>query len=238
MAEKAKQYTTPAGVAVYPHLHAPDTKYNAEGEYKTNLRMPVAEAQALMDILEEAAKAEYDSQLARMKAVAEDTGESAKKRTGARKAFKELSGKEPFVPFELCEDEAGELTGDVEFRFKLRASGTVKSTGKTFTQKPYLYDSAGVLLKQSPKVFSGSVLKVAFTVNPFYTAQAGAGVSLRMKAVQIKELVDSSGPEAAALGFDTDGEGFSADDVDWDAQDGDTQAPAAAAGGDDDDDFA
>ena len=33
------RYVTQVGVAIYPHLVEPDTKFNAEGEYKVKLRL-------------------------------------------------------------------------------------------------------------------------------------------------------------------------------------------------------
>jgi hypothetical protein len=44
MAEQPITFTTPKGVAQYPWLSKPDTKFSEEGEYKVNLILPKQEA--------------------------------------------------------------------------------------------------------------------------------------------------------------------------------------------------
>jgi len=40
---------SPAGIAVFPNLNKPDTKFKADGEYKVKLRVTEDEAQPLID---------------------------------------------------------------------------------------------------------------------------------------------------------------------------------------------
>lgn len=45
---KKKKFVTPAGIAVFPRLNRPDTKYNEYGTYSADLRIPVEEAKPLL----------------------------------------------------------------------------------------------------------------------------------------------------------------------------------------------
>ena len=44
MAQQPITFTTPKGIAQYPWLSTPDTKFSEEGEYKVNLIVPKQEA--------------------------------------------------------------------------------------------------------------------------------------------------------------------------------------------------
>ena len=44
MAEKLIEFTTPKGIAQYPWLSKPDTKFNEEGVYKVDLIIPKSDA--------------------------------------------------------------------------------------------------------------------------------------------------------------------------------------------------
>jgi hypothetical protein len=47
-------------------------------------------------------------------------------------------------------------------------------------------------------------LQVSYEANPFYTGGLGAGVSLRMEAVMVHELVEWAQRDASGYGFDVD----------------------------------
>jgi hypothetical protein len=51
--------TTPKGTAVYPSLTRPDTRYNAEGVYKTGLSLTKKEAGEIIDKLKEVYTEEF-----------------------------------------------------------------------------------------------------------------------------------------------------------------------------------
>ena len=50
---KKPRYTTPAGIAQYPWLNKPDTKFNPDGEFKVNLEVDSESAQSLVTFLDE-----------------------------------------------------------------------------------------------------------------------------------------------------------------------------------------
>jgi len=105
------------------------------------------------------------------------------------------------IPIKETED------GKVRIKFKLKAKAGNEE--KSWEQKPALFDSAGHAINTPPNIGSGSRIKVAFEVVPFFTAMVGAGVSLRMKAVQILELREyTPGGNFDAYGFKADPKGF------------------------------
>jgi hypothetical protein len=79
MAKKPKiNFVTPIGVAKYPHLNKPDTAFDSEGKYKTELLLSAEDAKPLIKKIEDAAKAEHGSAHYRVPYVKdEETGEVA-----------------------------------------------------------------------------------------------------------------------------------------------------------------
>ena len=208
--KKAERFVSPKGIASYPYLTKPDTKCNPDGEYTVSLLVSGGDASKAIDFLTEQHKA----------AVAKAQKENAGKRV-----------KESELPFIENDD------GTVTFKFKLKAKVTPKK-GDPFEQKPALFDAKGKPLTGAPKVGGGSTIKVSYEVVPYYTAIAGAGVSLRLKAVQIIELHEySDGGNAESYGF-CEEEGFEADEDD-NAPPFAADEPTAGgdAGGDDEEDF-
>lgn len=205
--KKAERFVSPKGTASYPYLTKPDTKFNPEGEYKVSLIVAGDDASKAIDFLTEQHKA----------AVAKAKKENAGKRV-----------KEGDLPFIENDD------GTVTFKFKLKAKVTPKK-GDPFEQKPALFDAKGKPLTGEPKVGGGSVIKVSYEVVPYYTAIAGAGISLRLKAVQIIELKEySGGGTAESYGFGEE-EGFEADEDDTTPFDADEPTAGGSEGGDEED---
>ena len=188
--KKAQVFVSPKGRAVFPHLHAPDTKFNAEGEYKTKLAVPAADAEKLVAMLD---KAHAEAQ----KSAAVELAEKGKGKTKIKE------GTKPYA-----EDD----NGDIVFSFKMKAHVKTKA-GKEWDQRPAIYDAKGTPLPAGTKIGGGSTLRVSFELSNYYTALAGAGVSLRLKAVQVIELKTwGEGRSASDFGFEAE-EGFSADEL-------------------------
>ena len=208
--KKAERFVSPKGLASYPYLTKPDTKFNPDGEYKVSLIVAGDDASKAIDFLTEKHNA----------SVAQAKKENAGKRV-----------KEGELPFIENDD------GTVTFKFKMKAKVTPKK-GDPFEQKPALFDAKGKPLTGEPKIGGGSAIKVSYEVVPYYTAIAGAGVSLRLKAVQIIELKEySGGGNAESYGFGEE-EGFEADDEDNDPPfDTDETTAGGNTGGNDEEDF-
>lgn len=198
-----ENYTTPVGAAVYPHLHGPDTKFdpNGFGVYSTRVRFTGEAADEVVALLD----AQYEK--AYEEAVEEVMDKKGLKEKAARAKVKE--GPEPYK-MEL--DEDGEETGAVIVNFKMKAGGTRKD-GSTWQRKPAIFDASGKPVPVGLKIGSGSSIRVSTDINRWYIPALGAGVSLRLNAVQVIELQTWGDMSAEAAGFDAVEGGFSADSV-------------------------
>lgn len=196
--------TTPAGVAGYLYLSKPDTKFKEEGEYRAQITLDakyLSKFEALID-------AEIE------KSVAKAKEENAGKRI-----------KQADSPIRYNED------GTFTLNTKCPAFVTAKKTGERYSLMPTVFDGAGNRLKNEDlKAGQGSTIKVNLEIRPYFTSLVGAGVTLRVIAVQIIELVEFGGGTASGFGFDTDG-----DAIELAASKPERKAPAAAAFDDDED---
>ena len=177
MANDFQNMVTPAGVAVYPHLTTPDTKFDANGVYKVSLSLTEEEAAPLIEKVEEVQE--------------EATGMIP---PGKRQKFSE-------PPYYDEMDDQGQPTGRVIFKFKMKAKVNTKD-GRTLEMSPKLFDSEGTLMTDVESIWGGSVLRISADMSPFYVAAVGAGVSLRLKAVQIIDLKTGGGAGAESYGFE------------------------------------
>lgn len=185
---KPEQFVTPAGVFVFPKLGEPDTKFKDEGEYSVKLRLSAEAAAPLLAKLEPLHEA----------ALEKGRGEFAKLPVASRKKLQDLKVN-PLFSLDYDEDE--NETGDLLFNFKMTASGVSKKTGKPWTRAPRVFDAAKNVMDGSI-VWGGTVGKVAFTVNPYFVSGQGTcGLSLRLEAVQVIDLVSGGQRNADAYGF-------------------------------------
>jgi len=185
MTKKAKltRYVTPLGTAQYPWLTKADTKFNPDGDYSVALTFR-----------------DDDGQFSTMinNAVEESVAQAKEQNSG--KKIKETGAP-------ITENDDGSIT----LKFKLKAKVTPKN-GEPFEQRPALFDAKGTPLGLDTKIGGGTKMKVAFEMVPFYTALAGAGVSLRLKAAQVIDLVEySGGGDGSAYGFGKE-DGYEAKD--------------------------
>lgn len=192
MKQRATIHKSPAGIAQYPRLTKPDTKFKADGEYKVTLVLPGAEAAPLIDLID--------------KAMAESLVTARRENPTKAKTIKAATDK----PYKAVTDDEGNETGDYKFNFKMAAKVTSRTTKESWEQKPDLFDAKGKVLI-NPKIGGGSKVKVAFELFPFYTALIGAGVSLRLRAVQVLDLVEYNSRSASGYGFGEE-EGYEAGD--------------------------
>jgi ssDNA-binding protein len=182
-----KLLTTPRGVAVYPHLSKPDTKFNERGEYKIKWQGSGADAEALVKRIDAA-----------MKESAIAAQEAEKKEKKPRKV------KLATAPYTRNDD------GSITVSFKMVASGVSKKTGEAWSRRPAIFDLTGKPYAAVPRVGGGSTVKVSFELNQYArpsTEQKGivlAGANLRLEAVQIIELVEFGG-NAEYFGFSNEG---------------------------------
>lgn len=229
MANKRKTYvkmTSPLGIAVYPHLNKPDTRFNKFGEYRVRLALEESDpkTQAFLEKLREHYDLAYENNL-------EEEGKKKLKKAD--------------LPYTQEEDDQGEPTGRIIVNFKCRAIIKTRK-GDKFENKPSLRDSLNKKMDESVGIWGGSKVVVGFEIVPYYTSMVGSGISLRLKAVQVKELV-TSGDSVDAFDFDVDEDGYQfdesqvkpkqqpvdSDDDEWNNHDDDVDSDK----GDDEEDF-
>lgn len=209
MSKRAKQYVTPVGAAKFAWLTKADTKFNADGEYRTELLLEPAEAQELIEAIDAAIEAQKEK-------VIEDLKAKGKK-------GKALKIKMSNAPYKDDTDADGEETGLISFKFKMKAKVTSKK-GDIIEMKPAIFDASNKPIKGVP-VFSGSQIQVAYEIFPYYTAMAGCGVSLRLKAVRVVELVSANQDGSGYFGDAVEG-GYEHEEIAQQAaQDDDGEAP-------------
>jgi hypothetical protein len=202
MAEDKQKYvrtTTPKGKANYPWLNKPDTKFNPDGEFKCNLIVPAKQAKAFIKLIDEEAE----------KAIAEAKENIIRKATkaNAKKAKAEADKiKEGDKPYTEEVDEDGEPTGNIIFKTKQRAKIKTKK-GDEFDKVIPIFDAEGTRIQAN--VGGGSTLKLNVELAYYYVpASKIAGVSLRLQAAQVFELVEFGGSSADSFGFGTDEDGY------------------------------
>jgi len=198
---------TPKGEAIWAFLNEPDDRFANDGQkakYKINLAIPEDEAEALMKKLSALTDQTFEF-------YQNFTGKGAAKPAKKKTMEKYLSWEEQY------NKETEEPTGNIEFKF---SSGTgFEKNGKFISLKPKIFDSgnaaAGIKPKQIKHAINlgnGSIVQVSFSPNPFYNASTNqAGVSLRLNAVMIHELVEYGGG-ADNYGFDAGEGGFVAEE--------------------------
>lgn len=197
--------TTPIGSARYPHLTTPDTKFNVDGEYRVELILP---AGTESDEFEEICSAYRD------KCVAEY------RKLGGGKALKVSAH------FPMTRNEDGTLS----IKAKMKAKVTTK-TGRSWEQRPMMFDTKGTPVTGDLRIGSGSRMRLSLEMTPFNSpAIGGAGLSARLRGVQLIEIRESAGQTATDFGFGAAETGYVTEtfsDFEDDAQSA-TETPKAA----------
>lgn len=190
MSNAKETFVTAAGTLKYPRLNEADTKFNPAGEYNCRLILSEADAEALVEQLQPlhdeavtAGRAKYDA-LPLM--------------TKKKKAFTEVH----FMS--ECLDAEGTPTGKYEFVFKMKASGQDAKTGEAWSRRPAVFDADGEVIAKLPQIWGGTEARISFTVMQYFmSSSCTAGISLKLEAVQIINLVSGSNAKAkgSAFGF-------------------------------------
>ena len=170
MNNKNQIITTPAVTALWPKLNEPNTKFNENGDYEATI--------VLDPVLPE--HAEFISKLEQIyeEAVAAMAAEHKKPKI-----------KRADSPVRPLTDKEGNDLGQYKVKFKLAAKGETKD-GRKYERKPALFGADG-------KLFTGIVghnsqVRVAFRPSAYFVASVGAGLSLRLVAVQVLQVRDGA----------------------------------------------
>lgn len=219
---KFEKAVTPKGVAIFPHLNTPDTKFDKAGQYRVRLAF-TTDTPGLEEFREKLQK-HIDERF--------EAEALALKEQGKAGLVKKLKKTEPLKVEE--DPETGEPTGRLILSAKMKASGTSQKTGKPWTRKPDFFDAKGKALKNPPMIGGGSELKLQVELGSYYIAKdQEAGVTAYLNAVQIIRLVQYGSRDAASYGFGEE-EGDELDDTP-DSGDSAFDDESAGSGNDDDD---
>ena len=197
---------SPKATFRYPKLNEPDygsDDYPIEGgAYSVQLVLPAEDAKGLIDQLQP----HY------VKAIEDGHVKFDALPVAQRKKHGSL--KEQLYYTDEFDKETEEPTGNVIFKFKMKASGKDKKTGKPWSRKPTIFDAKGKPMVPVPSIWGGTIGKVSFEVSSYFVqAQAMAGISLNLNAVQIIELRSGGGGNAESYGFGEE-EGYEFDEAD------------------------
>lgn len=173
---------TPKGIAVFPKLSEPDTKFKPEGEYTIKVKLPLND-QETQDLIGKL-KTAFDAAPAEMA------------RRDSKLVGKKL--KRANLPYVIDEEE-----GTVTVTAKMKASGGGGTTGKKpWTRTPNVFDALKRRLDMKEvRVGGGSIVRVCFEPSAYFTAAVGCGVTLRLEAVQVIEVKTFGGGNAESFGF-------------------------------------
>lgn len=179
MVDKIK-IVTPPGTAVYPWLKTPDVEFG-QNHYKINLALEEKAASPLMKKIDDL-----------LSSFLEEISKKSKKKIVTEN-----------LPYYKEKDDEGNETGNIIFKFKMKASYQDKKTNQLVPMKPAIFDSARKPCKED--VWGGSAVKVAGMAVPYF--QNKAGVTLRLSAVQVLELATGNQSSGDAYGFNEE-EGY------------------------------
>jgi len=118
------------------------------------------------------------------------------------------------MPYFFYEDD-----NEYEISFKSKYSWIDRETKEVKTRTVPIFNSRGELIKDpSIKIGNGTTLRVSFVIDPFHTA-LGVGVSLKLEAVKILNLVEyGANAESFGFGGDESSEDYASDESMGDAQ--------------------
>ena len=150
------------GEAIYPHLNKPDVRFSEAGEYKVTLKVAKSDATEMLKLYTKA----IDDSL--------KLAEQNQKGKGIKNAPKPFTEEDNFV----------------FFKFKMKATGVNQKTKEKFSQRPQLFDAKKNPIPLSTLIWCGSKMRVAYNLVPYYTPMLGAGITARLKAVQVISLVE------------------------------------------------
>lgn len=214
---------TPVGTALFPYLNKPAPPYaDKPGEppvWKVTIKLKNSDPEVRAFIAD--LQARYDANLAEA-----ELEEEPKARAERLKSKNPNLGADTSWKAEL--DEQGNETGYTLLTLKQKSWVVRKSDGEKFEFFVDLFDAKGSRIERNAvKIGGGSTVTAAFEVDGFFS-KLGAGLSLRLKAVQVLEVVEWQGRDASGYGFKVR-DGFSAEEAaNTDAGDEVTASPSGA----------
>lgn len=167
---QAQKFTSPIISFEYPKFVVPDTKFDDFGRYEAKGTCDPILAADLADQLDKIWNVHKTTVL--------DPLNGKYKAHDLPWGYKDVDGKAQFF-----------------IKTKTKASG-IDKTGKAWSRQITIFDAQGNLITDRgslSEMWSGTTGRVSFSATPFFGAGIGAGVALRLNAVQIINLQTSGG---------------------------------------------
>lgn len=166
-------YTTCKAKAIYPHLRTPEVYEGQDLGYTIKIIPSVEDAQKLEEFLrKELTKAASLPEFVR----------------------KNLDETDSFIGM----SETAE--GDKCFKFKTKSTYETKA-GEVRNRVVPIYDATGKPLPKNIDIGHGSIVRVAYSIHPYYKSKKSKGITLYLAAVQVIELVERGERSAESFGF-------------------------------------
>jgi len=167
---QAQKFTSPIISFEYPKFLVPDTKFDDNGRYEARGTCDPLLAAELADQLDNVWNMHKKTVL--------DSVQGKYKTHDLPWGFRDDGGQSRFF-----------------IKTKTKASG-IDKTGKAWSRQITIFDAQGNLITDREplrEMWSGTTGRVSFSATPFFGAGIGAGVSLRLNAVQIINLQTKGG---------------------------------------------
>lgn len=178
------RYVTPKGKAFYPNLRTLNIYEGEDLGYDCKLILPPEEEEKLTEFLHK---------------------ELAKAAASPEFAGKKLDAPNSFIGIGTTQD------GETFFKFKTKSTFKTKS-GDVMNRVIPIFDVHGKPLPKSVDVGHGSIVKVCYSVCPFWKSSKVKGLTLILNAVQVIELVERGKADFSSYGFEVEENGYSAPD--------------------------
>jgi len=209
--------TLPAGIAVFPALNKPDTKFNDEGVYKADVFLTSEQAQPVIDQIQKVANGwmGYDLSIA----------DGTKKKKGK---FVPNVDNPCFQP--EFDKETGELTGR-GFVFKCQVKNRMTKEGKLWDRRPMVMDAKKNVMSPAIPIWGGSKIRVQVEVYE-WLFNSEKGINLQPVIVQVIDL-KTAGAAGDAGAFNDEEGGYETSEPDTsefnDSDDNSSEAPNDSA---------
>lgn len=177
-------YTTPKGKAFYPNLRTPNVYEGEDLGYDCKLILPPEEEKKMAEFLHK--------ELAKAAAAPEFAG-------------KNLDATDSFIGIGSTPE------GETFFKFKTKSTYKTKS-GDVMNRVIPIFDAKGKPLPKNIDVGHGSVVRVNYSICPFWKSRKIKGLTLILNAVQVLELVERGKAGFGSFGFQAEENGYSAPD--------------------------
>jgi len=203
-----RYFNTPKGIAIYPSLQKPNDKFN---KFQCNLKVSDSEElKEFLAIIDGKCETIRDETIQALNERAENATTGAEKKR-VKESISNLSVNKPYT--ENVDDNGDVLAGEWVLKTSCPAEGKSRQ-GTVYQNKVAVFDSTGKPFPKDIDVWGGSEVILQVEPRMYYVAGISkCGVSLRLRAAQIIELVSGGKGNADSYGFSTQ-EGYSAPEED------------------------